>query len=113
MSEVIKAYDPQTANKVETLLVLKQHRAKPVGETTSKRFLPGDKYQQSGVEKIEVIARGLATTDLKADVPDNPKRKAPKSPKYPKDPMLVLIEQVTKLTESMDSLVAALIEKKK
>lgn len=64
-------------DEVEQLLVLQQHRAKPAGTTKMKRFVPGDKYQQSGLDKLEVIGTGKCTRDLKADVPKNSKRIAP------------------------------------
>lgn len=71
--------NPKT-NEVEEVLVLKQHRAKPSGAAAAKIFYPGDKYKISGLDKLEVLS-GLCTRDLKAEVPENPKRKAPVSEK--------------------------------
>lgn len=104
MSEDKKA---PAMNVVEPLLVLKQHRAKPHGKDKARRFLPGDKYEQGGMDKLEVLARKLCTRDLKAKVPDSLKRTAPKNPQAIKDPMGVLIETVTALTDAVSSLVPA------
>jgi len=78
MAEIIKAYNPADANKIETVLILKQTRIKPLGEEKSRRALPGEKYQISGIDKIELLARGLATLDLKAELPESKKKQAPK-----------------------------------
>ena len=104
MSE--KTNEPK-ANEVETLLVLKQHRARPFGKKEAERFLPGDKYQQSGLDKLQVLGTGYCTRDLKAEVPENPKRKAPKpgQEKY-NDPYKVLLEQNQKMLEILTQLVA-------
>lgn len=92
-------------SQAEELLVLVQHRAKPLGSTEMKRFLPGQTYKQSGLDKLEVIGSGKATRDLNAKLPVSTKRKAPKDgPK--KDP-------VTALSEKIDKLIDLLMEKKK
>lgn len=95
--------------EVELLLVLKQHRAKPHSKLVAKRFLPGDKYDQNGLDKLEVLAGAnpYCTRDLKAKVPTNGKRTAPANPEAIKDPMGVLIEAVTALTKVVSKLVPA------
>lgn len=85
---------------VETLLVLKQHRAKAVNERQAKAYFPGDKYLQEGLDKAEVIARDLATTNLKAEVPANPKRKKTTAGREMfRDPVQVLSEKIDKLID--------------
>lgn len=78
MAETIKAFNPAEANKIETVLILKQCRIKPLGEERSRRALPGEKYQIGGMDKIELLARGLATLDMKAEIPDSTKKAPPK-----------------------------------
>ena len=87
------------ASEVETLLVLQQHKAKPFGENKLQRFLPGDKYKQAGLDKLEVIGSGKCTRDLKAEVPVNLKRNAPK----PGEEMFT--NPVEKLSAKIDALV--------
>lgn len=92
--------DYANLQKPEKLLVLKQHRAKPVNELVARVFKPGDTYMQTGLEKAEVIARDLATTDLKADVPKNTKRTVPKpGTEMFRDPVQVLSEKIDKLID--------------
>lgn len=71
---MVERIDPKEAAKVEELLSLKPHRAKPSGELIVRRILAGEKYKQSGIEKVEAVAYGFATRDLKAEVPQNSKR---------------------------------------
>lgn len=94
---------------VEELLVLRQHRARPAGKLLAKRFMPGDEYEQVGLDKLEVLAGNepYCTRDLKAAVPKSLKRTAPKNPQAIKDPMGVLIETVTALTKAVSKLVPA------
>lgn len=73
----VEVLDRSKISQPEKLLVLKPHRAKPVGALAAKKFKPGETYEQSGIEKVEVVIRGLATRDLKAEVPENEKRIAP------------------------------------
>lgn len=77
MADAIKAYNPAEANKIETVLILKQTRVRAIGAEKSVRALPGDKFQVSGMDKIELLARGLATLDLKAELPESKKKAAP------------------------------------
>ncbi len=93
--------------EVEELLVLVQHQAKPYGATKMKRFFPGNKYKQNGIDKLEVLGSKKCTRNLKANVPGNSKRKAPKNPKTITDPIAALIEQVTRLVEVVEKLVSA------
>ena len=79
MADVIKTFNPAEANKVETVLILKQCRVKPVNEEKSRRALPGEKYQVSGMDKVELLARGLATLDMKAEIPASTKKTHPRS----------------------------------
>lgn len=93
-------------DKVETLLVLAQHRAKAFGEQTSKRYLPGDKYKQSGLDKLEVLGTGRCTRDLDAKVPSNPKRKKPEKGKESYlNPVEVLSAKIDKLVDVIAQLV--------
>ena len=94
---------------VEKLLVLRQHRAKPAGKLLAERFMPGDKYEQKDLDKLEVLAGNepYCTRDLNAKVPVSLKRTAPKNPQATKDPMGVLIETVTALTQAVSRLVPA------
>lgn len=94
---------------VEPLRVLRQHRAKPAGKLVAERFMPGDKYDQSGLDKLEVLAgdKPYCSRDPKAELPKSLKRTAPENPKAIKDPMGVLIETVTALTEAVHQLVPA------
>jgi len=103
----IQAYDKSKAAKIEELITLKQHRAKPVGEFVSKRFLPGDSYKQSGIEKIEVLARGLAAVkaDFKGTIEKGKDRVAPKNPQLVLNPIVALVEAVTKLVNKMDEFI--------
>lgn len=70
-------FDRTLLNEPEKLLVLVQHRARPHGSKDARRFLPGETYVQSGLDKAQVIMTGYATLDLDAKVPENRKRKAP------------------------------------
>jgi len=71
---MVERIDPKEAAKVEKLLALKPHNAKPAGELVVRRIKPGEVYSQSGLEKVEAVAYGLATRDLNAKVPDSNKR---------------------------------------
>lgn len=71
---MVEKIDPKEVAKVETLLALKPHNAKPSGELVVRRIKPGEKYKQSGLEKVEAVAYGFATRDLEAKVPENKKR---------------------------------------
>ena len=100
---MVERIDPKEAAKVEELLSLKPHRAKPSGELIVRRVLPGEKYKQSGIEKVEAVAYGFATRDLKAEVPVSPKRTTEQANKNSKvKPLHQLI------TEQNDAIVSAL-----
>jgi len=94
------------AKEVETLLVLKQHRAKPFGSSEARLFIPGEQYKQSGLDKLQVLGTGYVTRNLKADVPVNPKRVAPKKgeEKYA-NPVDVLSAKIDKLVDSIGDLI--------
>ena len=47
------------------LLVLKQHRAKPYHEDVCRLFMPGEKYMQNSMDKLQVILTGMCTLDLR------------------------------------------------
>ena len=92
--------------EVETLLVLKQHRASPFGETTAKLFFPGDKYKQNGLDKLQVLGTGYCTRNLDTKVPENTKRKAPKpgEEKFA-NPMDALSTKIDKLVDVVEKLI--------
>lgn len=71
---MVEKIDPKEVAKVEELLALKPHNAKPSGELVVRRIKAGEKYKQSGLEKVEAVSYGFATRDLKAQVPENKKR---------------------------------------
>lgn len=71
---MVEKIDPSEVKKIEKLLALKPHNAKPSGETTVRRIKPGEIYEQSGLEKVEAVSYGFATRNLKAEVPVNKKR---------------------------------------
>lgn len=71
---MVEKIDPKEVAKVETLLALKPHNAKPAGELLVRRIKPGEKYKQSGLEKVEAVAYEFATRNLEAKVPENKKR---------------------------------------
>lgn len=78
MADVIKSFNPAEVNKPETVLILKQCRVKPLGEEKSRRGLPGEKYVVVGTDKSQLLASGLATLDMKAEIPVSTKKPAPK-----------------------------------
>lgn len=102
--------DPQVqipaTDDVETLLVLHQHRAKPFGSRIAKQFIPGEKYQQSGLDKLQVLGTGHCTRNLSASVPQNVKRVAPKKgeEKYA-NPVDALSLKIDKLADAIADLV--------
>ncbi|MBK8609067.1 MAG: hypothetical protein IPL84_03770 [Chitinophagaceae bacterium] len=71
---MVEKIDPKEVAKVEMLLALKPHNAKPAGELIVRRIKPGEKYKQSGLEKVEAVSYGFATRNLEAKVPENKKR---------------------------------------
>jgi len=91
--------------EVETLLVLQQHRAKPHGSTEMKKFKPGDKYKQAGIDKLEVLGSGKCTRDLDAKV-QNKRRKAPEKGEES------FASPVDKLAAKIDQLIDLMTEKK-
>lgn len=102
------------ADEVEELLVLKQGRLRAVGERDLKKYLPGAKIKMVGLDKLDALGQGKVTRNLKADVPENTKRKAPKpgEEKFT-DPVTKLSEKIDQLIESNQQLIAAVLEKKK
>ena len=101
-------------DETETLLVVKQGKLKAVGSREVKRFMPGQKIQMVGLDKIDALGQGKVTRDLKAEVPENSKRKAPKAGEEKfADPVTRLSEKIDQLIESNQQLIAAVLEKKK
>lgn len=95
-------------DEVEEVLVLKQHRAKPVGALVAKTFYPGEKYKISGLDKLEVLANSC-TRDLKAVVPVNPKRKEPEAgTEINADP----VSQLAKKLDALIDLLKPILQKK-
>lgn len=99
--------DPKQVSLSEPLLALKAHRTIPSGETIARAVKPGEVYKQSGIAKVEAIAHGLATLDLKAKVPVNDKREAPEKGKEKyRNPYELLAEQNAKILELLTQLLA-------
>lgn len=107
-------FDRTKLNEPEKLLVLRQHRARPHGSKEARRFLPGETYVQTGLDKWQVIGTGYATLDLDAKVPENKKRKAP-SPEEAKiknmSPANFMMEILKQNQEILNTLASALKKK--
>lgn len=107
-------FDKSKMNEVETVIALKQFRCKPEREKISRRIMPGEKFEVSGITKAEVILNGLATLDLNAVIPKSTKRVAPKpgEEKYLNPEGFYQIRQLEKKVNELTAMIEVLVKKK-
>lgn len=111
----IRVFDKSRINEVESLLVLRQHHAKPWGETKTRRAMPGEIYKQAGIEKAELILHGQCSLDLNAKIPKSNKRVAPKpgEEKYITPAGFYELRQLQKKVTELTTQLETLIKQKK
>ncbi len=90
--------------KVEPLVMKAKKRVVEAGKTIAEVKKPGDLVQMKGIEKAELLHRGLATRDLEW----KPEAVPPKAKQVPQTQMDVVAAQITTLVETVTTLVESI-----
>jgi hypothetical protein len=61
--------DKTNSEKIESLKIVKRIRVKEVDADTAKPFKPGQTVKVRGIDKLELLARGLAVRQTESAAP--------------------------------------------